>query len=127
MSRPVAGLACRIRVPVRQYQAVALLVGEQKHVIRLMHRDVGLSLDIEEFQNLATAEDYRERLADFLGLPSVTAAGTPARDDKPTTARSGERRRASVKSRRPRFLTRRAAGQPVTLRRIEGREIIARH
>ena len=78
MSRPVAGLACRIRIPVRQYQAVALLVGERSNVIRLMHRDVGLSLDVEEFQNYATAEEYRERLAGFLGLPSVIAAGAPA-------------------------------------------------
>ena len=80
MSRPLAGLACRIRVPVRQYQAVALLVREHCHVIRLMHRDLGLSLDVEEFESLATAEDYCDRLADFLDLPSVTAAGTPDPD-----------------------------------------------
>ncbi len=53
MSRPVAGLACRIRVPVRQYQAVALLVRGNSNVIRLMHRDVGLSLDVEAFDSFA--------------------------------------------------------------------------
>jgi hypothetical protein len=126
MSRPVAGLACRIRIPVRQYQAVALLVGERSHVIRLMHRDVGLSLDIEEFQNFATAEEYRERLADFLGLPSVIAAGTPSPEEPVSTAKPGDRR-TRMKARRPRFLARRHAGHEITIRKVEGREIIARH
>ena len=83
MSRPVAGLACRIRIPVRQYQAVALLVGERSHVIRLMHRDVGLSLDVEEFQNYATAEEYRERLADYLGFPRSSPPAAPPRTTVP--------------------------------------------
>jgi hypothetical protein len=127
MSRPLAGIACRIRVPVRQYQAVALLVGERNHVIRLMHRDIGLSLDVEEFENYATAEEYRERLADFLGLPSVIAAGTPSPEDSLSNAKPGARRTRAVKARRPRFLTRRHAGHEITIRKVEGREIIARH
>ena len=96
MSRPVAGLACRIRIPVRQYQAVALLVREQSHVIRLMHRDAGLSLDVEEFESFATAEEYRDRLAGFLDLPSVIAAGTPSREDTLSTATPGTRREPHV-------------------------------
>ena len=71
MSRPVAGLACRIRVPVRQYQAVALVVRGNSNVVRLMHRDIGLSLDVEAFDSLVTAEEYRDRLAGFLDLPPV--------------------------------------------------------
>lgn len=127
MSRPIAGLACRVRVPTRQYQAVAMLVREKSHVIRLMHRDVALSLDIEEFDNFATAEEYRERLADFLGLPSVIAAGAPG-EPADGTATPFARRTKAIRARRPRFLTRRTAGRsPVTIRRIEGREIIARH
>jgi hypothetical protein len=127
MSRPLAGLSCRIRVPVRQYQAVALLVGERNHVIRLMHRDIALSLDVEEFESYATAEEYRERLADFLGLPSVIAAGTPSPEESLSKAEPGQRRIRAVKARRPRFLTRRHAGHEITIRKIEGREIIARH
>ncbi len=127
MSRPVAGLACRIRVPVRQYEAVALLVREQGHVIRLMHRDAGLSLDIEEFESFATAEEYSDRLAGFLGLPSVIAAGAPARDEPLSAATPGGRRSRTVKARRPRFLSRRHSGNAVTIRKVEGREIIARH
>jgi hypothetical protein len=127
MSRPVAGLACRIRIPVRQYQAVALLVRKQSHVIRLMHRDPGLSLDVEEFESFETAEEYRDRLAGFLDLPSVIAAGAPSREDVLTTATPGTRRSRTVKARRPRFLARRHSGGAVTIDRIEGREIIARH
>ena len=127
MSRPVAGLACRIRIPVRQYQAVALLVAERRHVIRLMHRDAGLSLDVEEFESFETAEEYRDRLAGFLGLPSVIAAGAPSREDALSTAPHSARRGRTAKARRPRFLTRRHSAGPVTIEKIEGREIIARH
>jgi hypothetical protein len=127
MSRPLAGIACRIRIPVRQYQAVALLVREQSHVIRLMHRDVGLSLDVEEFESFATAEEYRDRLAAFLGLPSVVAAGAPCREDALSTATPGLRRSRTIKTRRPRFLTRWHSGGPVTVTKLEGREIIARN
>ena len=79
MSRPVAGLACRIRVPVRQYQAVALVVRGDSNVVRLMHRDIGLSLDVEAFDSLATAEEYRDRLAGFLDLPPVIVVGDARR------------------------------------------------
>jgi hypothetical protein len=92
-----------------------------------MHRDIGLSLDVEEFESYATAEEYRERLADFLGLPSVIAAGTPSTEATLSTAQPGQRRTRAIKARRPRFLTRRHAGHEITIRKVEGREIIARH
>lgn len=128
MSRPVAGLACRIRIPVRQYQAVALVVREKSHVIRLMHRDAALSLDVEEFESFATAEDYRDRLAGFLSLPSVTAAGTPPQDDEGiATGPARNRRGRAISVRRPRFLARRRFAEKSAIGKIEGREIIARH
>jgi hypothetical protein len=129
MSRPVAGLACRIRVPVRQYQAVALVMREKSHVIRLMHRDAALSLDVEEFESFATAEDYRDRLAGFLGLPPVIAAGTPSPDSEEeiVTGPALVRRGRAIRVRRPRFLARRAPGEKLARGKIEGREIIARN
>ena len=128
MSRPLAGIACRIRIPLRQYQAVALVMREKSHVIRLLHRERGLSLDIEEFENLATAEDYCDRLAGFLNLPPVTACGTPAQEDEDIVRgpACGRRSRA-ISIRRPRFLRRRRAGTAGQIVRIEGREIIARN
>jgi hypothetical protein len=128
MSRPLAGIACRIRIPLRQYQAVALVVRENSHVIRLMHRDRGLSLDVEEFGNLAAAEDYRDRLAGFLDLPPVTASGTPTADDEGIVrGAAGGRRNRSIRVRRPRFLMRRRTGESRPTAKIEGREIIARN
>ena len=127
MSRVIAGLGCRIRVPVRQYQAVALLVGERNHVIRLMHRDAGLSLDIEQFDSLATAEEYRDRLAGFLDLPQVIVAGVPDTTEPRATDVPTARRNRSLRARRPRFLTRRRAGEPIAVRKVEGREILARN
>ena len=106
MSRSVAGLACRIRIPVRQYQAVALMVRDHDHVIRLMHRDAGLTLDVERFESFATAEEYGDRLSDFLGLPAVTVAGAPAQDDRQAADCSEARRGRGARARRPRFLTR---------------------
>ena len=126
MSRAVAGLACRIRVPVRQYQAVALVVRGDSNVVRLMHRDVGLSLDVESFDSVVTAEEYRDRLAGFLDLPPVIVSATPDVERDAQDA-PRERRIRTVRARRPRFLTRRRAGGEVTIRRIEGREIIARN
>lgn len=126
MSRPLAGIACRIRIPVRQYQAVALVIRDRKNIIRLMHREAGLSLDIEEFENFATAEEYRDRLAGFLDLPPVTAAGVPSNDDDVAVAPSKARRAAALRSRRPRFLSRRRFGGLSVVSRVEGREIIAR-
>ncbi len=126
MSRSVAGLACRIRVPVRQYEAVAILVGEDRHVIRLLHRDVGLSIDVEEFRTLQTAEEYRDRLAGFLDLPPMTMAGAPACTESAPDETS-RRRSRTLRQRRPRFLARRRPGAASLLRKVEGREIIARN
>jgi hypothetical protein len=125
MSRPVAGLACRVRIPVRQYQAVALLEQGDAHVIRLIHRDAALAIDVEEFDSLATAEEYCDRLAGFLGLPALLIGGTPGEAGEQRTATP--RRNPSTRSRRPRFLSRRRPGGPVSVRRIQGREIIAPH
>ena len=127
MSRPVAGLACRIRIPVRQYRAVAVLSCEAGHLVRLVHREAGLSIDLEEFHTLETAEECRDRLAAFLDLPPLTLAGSPRVGAKPDKGSLSSRRRNSAfRARRPRFLTRRRAGADMAIGKIEGREIIAR-
>jgi hypothetical protein len=128
MSRPVAGLACRVRVPVRQYQAVGLLVGDRGHIVRLVHREAALSIDVESFSSFETAEEYRDRLADFLELPPLTLAGASgARAPEPAAPLPARRRGGIARPRRARFLTRRPTGDIVSIRKIEGREIIARN
>ena len=129
MSRAVAGLPCRVRIPVRQYQAVAVLARETRHVIRLVHRDAALSIDVEEFQAFATAEEYRDRLATFLDLPPLTLAGSPdaAATNAALSAPPTARRNSVFRGRRPRFLARRRAGKMAAMRKVDGREIIARH
>jgi hypothetical protein len=127
MSRPVAGLACRIRVPVRHYRAVALVSRSDGQVVRLMHGDAGLSLDVEAFDSFAAAEDYRDRLARFLDLPTVMVAASDPADIEAGAETPHERRVRPARSRRPRFLARRGAGSAVSVRKVEGREIIARH
>ena len=93
-----------------------------------MHRDPGLSLDVEEFESFATAEEYRDRLADFLDLPPSRRRQALA---MPTTARraSAPRRGAAAASGAPAALPHppalRQRNQPSS--KIEGREIIARH
>ena len=125
LSRRVGGLACRIRLSVGHYQAVGLVAGEENHVVRLMHGDDGLSVDLTEINNLEEAEEYRDRLASFLGLPSVTMAGARPISCPHAAVLTGGRTRL-MKRRRARFLTRRKPGEVVDIRRLEGRELIAR-
>lgn len=127
MSRAVAGLACRIRIPVRQYEAVAVLSRQTDHVIRLLHRDAALSVDVEEFNTLDTAEEYRDRLADFLELPPLSLAGGPHTPEATEAPGLPPRRRnKAFRARRPRFLARRRTGT-LKIEKVDGREIIARN
>lgn len=128
LSRPVAGLACKIRLSLRQYQAIALVASEETNVVRLLHRDPGLSIDLKRIENFEAAEEYRDQLASFLDLPPLMMAGAGAAAGKSAdeTATPSRRRRFG-RSLRPRFLTRRSAGEPIAVRKLEGREIIARH
>jgi len=130
LSRPVAGLACRIRLGTNQFQAVAAIARQDRHVIQLMHSDPGLSIDLAEAGSLEDAEDHGERLAMFLNLPQVTLAGRSASGDTVMSgAASAKRRNQPARlgtQRRPRFLTRRKTGNIVSFRKFEGSELIAR-
>ena len=128
MSRRVAGIACRIRVPIRHYQAVAVLVRNSDHVIRLVHSEAELSVDVEAFDTLETAEEYRDRLASFLDLPPLTLAGQPSdasEDEFPTLPT--RRRNPVLRGRRPRLLARRGTRGDLEIRKVEGHELIARN
>lgn len=130
LSRPVAGIACKIRLSIRNYQAVALVTEADRHTVRLFHRDPGLSVDIAQIETLAEAEDCRDHFADMLGLPPLTMGrGSPAKDDaRRSDADTAPARRANraVRARRARFLTRRANGGVGPIRHLPAQEIIAR-
>lgn len=127
LSRPVAGLSCRIRLSTNQYQAVAAIAREDRHVVHLMHRDPGLSIDLADAATLEAAEEHRDRIAEFLNLPALTLAGRSASGDT-VVSRAAPTRRRKVHNRfpRPRFLSRRKAGTVIPFQPITGREIIAR-
>ena len=124
LSRAVADLPCRIRLSVRQYQAVAVIVTAGLHTVRLLHAEDGLSVDLAEIDDLEAAEEYCGRLASFLQLPSVTM-GAGRAGGKPSAPASPGRTRLA-KQRRARFLTRRRTGNVIHIRKLEKREIIAR-
>ncbi len=102
------------------------MVREKHHVIRLVHRDAGLSIDVEEFDSFDTAEEYRDRLAGFLDLPPMIMAGAPQPREADETA-APQPRRSAMRGRRPRFLTRRRPGSAGETAKVDGREIIARN
>ena len=127
LSRPVAGLACKIRVSLRQYDAIAVIAGDDKNVVRLAHRDAGLSVDLVQMDSFDEAEEYRDRLADFLRLPVLTLAGRGASGEPAERGTAPKTRRTkAIGARRPRFLSRRRTGEVISIRKIDGREIIAR-
>ena len=126
LSRPVAGLACKVRLSTRQYQAVALMVRDERHTICLLHREKALSIELTDVEGAEAAEEYCHGLASFLGLPTLfMARGTDVDPARPDRAPPAPRR--SMPARRPRFLTRRKSGEAIELRRLEGAEIIARN
>ena len=126
LSRPVAGLSCRIRLSTNQYQAVAAVAREDGHVVQLMHRDPGLSVDLVEAATLEAAEEHCDRLSTFLDLPALTLSGRSASGDMAVSAAAPKRRKMHNRASRPRFLSRRKTGQVIAFRQIAGSEIIAR-
>jgi plasmid replication initiation protein len=122
LSRPVGGLACKVRLSTRQYKAVALIARGERHTICLLHGEKGLSVELTDFDEAEAAEQYCLRLAAFLDLPMLLMArGGGNVSDRPAAS---PRRR--MRARRPRFLTRRKSGDVIEFRKFSGREIIAR-
>jgi hypothetical protein len=126
LSRPLAGLSCRIRLTASQYQAMAVETRSGVHVVCLVHAQPGLSVDLAEADDLGAAEEYCEKLADFLNLPAMLLArGEPGEQEEAVVA--APRRNRKARSQRPRFLTRRKTGDVIEFPRIAKREIIARN
>lgn len=117
ISRPIGGLACRVRLSPEHYSGLSILGGPDGLRVRLVHREPGLTLDLPETADFRLATEQRDRLAEMLGLPVI---------DSPN-ARIGNaegRRPVGRQLSRPRFLKRRLTGS-TTGRMVSGREIIA--
>jgi hypothetical protein len=112
---------------LRHYQAIALVVGENKHSVRLMHREPNLCVDLVEYAAFEDAEDHRDRLAEFLKLPPLMLAGRNAFPKLSDECAPAARRARPARSLRPRFLMRRRTGAKVATRKVEGHEFTTRH
>lgn len=126
LARPVGGIACRIRLTIGQYRAVAVVAREDTNIIRLLHNQTDLTIDLTEVKAFAEAEEYCDRLADFLDLPALTLAGDRNWDEAMSGTLKRAARRKADQGKRPRFLARRHTGNVVAFARVEGRELIAR-
>lgn len=119
VSRPVAGLPCRIRVDPRHYQGVAVIERPDGQVVHLLHHDPGLSIDLVLLGSLEAAEEYRDRIASLLRLEPLTLAGRSASGDTIVSGTaSGPRRVRATAPRRPRFLARRRKGEVISIRKF---------
>ena len=129
VSRAIGGLPCRIRLSVSQYKAVAVVIRHGINIIRLVHDQAGLCLDLTTLGHLEEAEEYCDRLAAFLDLPALTLAGDKQWDEamSGTLKRAAAARRKTNRAKRPRFLDRRDTGNVIEFPKIERREIIARN
>src|SRR5688500_309835 len=92
LSRPVGGLPCRIRLSPGQYDGVAVIERPDGHVIHLLHRDPGLSIDLVQLQSMEAADEYCDRIASILDLPPLSLAGRSASGDTIVSGASAPRR-----------------------------------
>ena len=116
--RSVAGLPCRIRLTPGQYRGVAAVERSDRCIVRLIHRDPGLTIDLEQAADGEAAAEQRDRLAALLAIPAI---------DQPCAWIGSAKGRRAVGHdlRRPRFLKRRRRGTAGPAAKVEGREIIA--
>ncbi len=131
VGRRIAGLDARINIPTRSFRGVALkALRDGSFEILLLHMDPGLSI------RLAAAPDDADVIALWrlfgrrTGLPLLVedADGRLQPMSEEAPAKPASRRRGSaVRSRRPRFLARRAVGRAgPTANRVAGRDLFAR-
>ena len=119
LSRAVGGLACRIRIPAAQFQGVEAASGPHGSIVRLVHADPGLTIDLAALADLRSAAEHCAGLAALLGIPALTR--NPVQTGAPQARRP--QGRALM---RPRFLKRRRPGTAAGCAKLTCREIIAR-
>ncbi|QGM98228.1 DUF6101 family protein [Methylocystis parvus] len=126
ISRRFSGVDMMIAVPVPAYDGVALDVVEGRdgapcYRLSLAHRDRDLDVVLGETQDCGDAAADWKYWASWLGLPRLANEdGELAQVDAPGAPLQGYPRRGAspLRNRRPRFLTRRKAGDAARMAEI---------
>ena len=133
VNRPVGGSICGINVKADDFDGVAVVADNGAINVRLLHRDLWLTIDLVKDAELGAALDLRDEIARQFRLPAVLidADGRVQSDLNKygaiLAAAPAPRRCSPVNRMRPRFLKRRSVGSPVVRPAFASREIIARN
>ncbi len=133
VNRPVGGSVCGINVKADDFDGVAVAAEDGALIVRLLHRDEWLTIDLVKGAGLGDALDLRDEIARQFRLPAVSIdADGRAQSDRNKygavlAAAPAPRRCSPVNRVRPRFLARRSVGGHVVRPTLASREIIARN
>ena len=133
VNRPVGGSVCDINVKAGDFDGVAVVAENSILIVRLLHRDSWLTIDLVKDAVLGAALDLRDAIARQFRLPAVLidADGREQSDLNKygaiLAAAPAPRRCSPVNRMRPRFLQRRSVGSPAFRPALASREIIARN
>ena len=120
LRRAVRGMRMAINVHVRDFLGIAIRDGRDSQMLVLMHRNPSLSIPLCEISDPEAIDATWQLWSDTFALPQLVdlmRAPTPRR-----------RRHNAVRTRRPKFLTRRRGGGPIADAAVhrDEYEIIAR-
>jgi hypothetical protein len=132
INRTVGGSVCGINIKADDFDGVAVVADSGAMIVRLLHRDSWLTIDLVKDAGLGAALDLRDEIARQFRLPAVLidADGRVQSDMNKygavLAAAPAPRRCSPVNRVRPRFLKRRSVGSPAVRCNLASREIIAR-
>jgi hypothetical protein len=122
LRRAVKGMRMAVNVRVSDFLGVALRgLDDEAQMLVLVHRDPSLNIPIGISSDRDEIESAAQMWSDIFGLPQLP-------EDKTREPAQRRRRHNAIRARRPKFLVRRRAGNPLgELSHHSGeREIIAR-
>jgi Family of unknown function (DUF6101) len=123
LRRAVKGMRMAVNVRVSDFLGIALRgLDDEAQMLVLAHRDPSLTIPLGVSSDRAELESALQMWSDIFGLPQLP-------EDKRREPAERRRRHSAIRARRPKFLVRRRAGNPLgELSRHRGeREIIARN
>lgn len=121
LRRAISGMQMAINVRVRDFLGVALRGIDEAQMLMLAHRDPSLSIPLCVSSDRGEIAEAWQMWSDIFALPQI-------REDKTREPAPRRRRHNAIRARRPKFLVRRRAGDPLNPASIHHgeREIIAR-